>query len=385
MNVRYGRIVLEEGIVVGRVRFGSHIESVEPAAGAGASDGASLSSEADDLPWIVPGFIDVHVHGGGGGDVMDGPDGVRRMARTHLEHGTTTLLPTTLTASWDRLMQALEGVAQVRDAHDPELPDLPGVHLEGPFLAPDRLGAQPDAAQLPEPGKLDRIVDGRLVRVVTMAPEIDGALAAAARLAEAGIRVSAGHTRADAASADRFFDTIERHGGVASATHLFNAMGGIEARAPGLAGVALARPEVYAELICDGVHVAAATLLVALRAKGDRAVVVTDAIAAAGSDATTSTLGDRPVRIADGAVRLADGTLAGSILTMDRAVRTLVDVGLDLPRAVAATSSAPARYLGLDDRGVIRPGRRADLVVLTPGLDVAEVLRAGRTVVGRQA
>lgn len=378
---RFGRIVLEDRVEVGRVRFGATIDAIEPVP----------SKEGDDLPWIVPGFIDVHVHGGGGGDVMEGPDGVRTMARTHLAHGTTTLCPTTLTAAWDEVLAALDAIATVaaedEDAQDgPEPSDLPsiaGTHLEGPFVSPARLGAQPDAAQRPDAAKIDRLLAGGSVSVVTMAPEIDGAIVAATRLAASGVRVSAGHTRADAATAEAFYDAIAAEGGVSAATHLFNAMGGIEARAPGVAGIALARSEPYVELICDGIHLAPAVVLLALRTKPDRTVLISDAVAAAGTDEMRSHVGGREVRISGGAVRLPDGTLAGSTLTMDRALRTLLGFGVPMVDAVRAASTTPARYLGLGDRGAVRPGLRADLVVLSADGEVREVIRGGRTVAGR--
>lgn len=376
---RYGRIVLEDRVVVGRVRFDDRILAVDPAVDPATDPDAGAH---DDLPWVLPGFVDVHVHGGGGGDAMDGPDGVRALARAHLAHGTTTMLPTTLTAPWPDVLEALRGIAAVRAEADPALPDLPGAHLEGPFISPDRLGAQPPHAQRPTSEKLDELLGLDVVRVATVAPEIDGAREAAARLARAGVRVSAGHTRADADTADAFLTSIVAAGGTAGTTHLFNAMGGLEGRAPGTAGAVLARADVWAELICDGHHVVRAAAMTALRAKGARLILITDAIRAAATDAGEATLGGQPVRIEGGAARLADGTLAGSVLTMDRAVATLVAFGATWPEAVHAATTAPARYLGLDDRGAIRTGMRADLAILDTDGAVLEVVRGGRTVAG---
>jgi N-acetylglucosamine-6-phosphate deacetylase len=374
---RTGRIVLEDRVVVGRLDFDQRIVAVD--GDAIADPGASTY---DDLPWILPGFIDVHVHGGGGGDAMDGPDGVRTLAAAHLRHGTTTLLPTTLTAPWPEVTEALRGIAAVRAEADPTLPDLPGAHLEGPFISPDRLGAQPPHAQRPTPEKLDDLLALDVVRVATVAPEIPAAHEAATRLARAGVRLSAGHTRADADTADAFLAAVAAAGGTAGATHLFNAMGGLEGRAPGTAGAVLASADAYAELICDGHHVARAAAMTALRAKGRRLILITDAIRAAATDAREATLGGQPVRIEGGAARLVDGTLAGSVLTMDRAVATLIAFGATWTEAAYAAATAPARYLGLDDRGALRPGLRADLAVLDPDGAVLEVLRGGRTVAG---
>jgi N-acetylglucosamine-6-phosphate deacetylase len=374
---RFGRIVLEDRVAVGRLTFGERIVAIDVDARTEAQAGAP-----DDLPWILPGFVDVHVHGGGGGDAMDGPAGVRTLAAAHLRHGTTTLLPTTLTAPWSDVTAALRGIAAVRAEADPDLPALPGAHLEGPFISPDRLGAQPPHAQRPTPEKLDELLALDVVRVATVAPEIPAAKDAAERLARAGVRVSVGHTRADADTADAFLATVAAAGGTAGATHLFNAMGGIEGRAPGTAGAVLASDTAYAELICDGHHVARAAAMTALRAKGRRLLLITDAIRAAATDAHDATLGGQPVRIEGGAARLADGTLAGSVLTMDRAVATLIAFGATWPEVAHAAATAPAGYLGLDDRGAVRPGLRADLVLLDADGAVLEVLRGGRTVAG---
>jgi N-acetylglucosamine-6-phosphate deacetylase len=374
---RFGRIVLEDRVAVGRLTFGERIVAIDVDARTEAQAGAP-----DDLPWILPGFVDVHVHGGGGGDAMDGPAGVRTLAAAHLRHGTTTLLPTTLTAPWSDVTAALRGIAAVRAEADPDLPALPGAHLEGPFISPDRLGAQPPHAQRPTPEKLDELLALDVVRVATVAPEIPAAKDAAERLARAGVRVSVGHTRADADTADAFLATVAAAGGTAGATHLFNAMGGIEGRAPGTAGAVLASDTAYAELICDGHHVARAAAMTALRAKGRRLLLITDAIRAAATDAHDATLGGQPVRIEGGAARLADGTLAGSVLTMDRAVATLIAFGATWPEVAHAAATAPAGYLGLDDRGALRPGLRADLVLLDADGAVLEVVRGGRTVAG---
>ena len=277
--------------------------------------------------------------------------------------------------------EGAEPAAAADPAADP-LPSIPGAHLEGPFLSPDRLGAQPPHPLAPTPDRIEAVLATGAVRVATLAPEVPGALEAARRLAAANVRVSAGHTRADAATAAAFWDAVVEAGGTPGATHLFNAMGGVAAREPGVAGAALARDDVYGELICDGHHVAADVATLARRALGPRLMLVTDAIRAAGTDARALHVGTRPARVDGGAVRLADGTLAGSSATMDRVVRTFVAFGATVPEAVHAASTAPARYLGLDDRGTIEVGRRADLAVLGPDLDVLAVVALGRRATG---
>lgn len=371
-HVVAGRVLTPAGLVPGRVRFDERILAVE-------SDDALGGPEA---PIVAPGFVDEHVHGGGGGDAMDGEDGVRALARHHLRHGTTALLPTTLTAPWDDVVSALRGVAAVAAAPSDDEAAVLGAHLEGPFVSPGRLGAQPPFAVDATPERVAEIVALGVVRLATVAPEVPGMLDAVAAWAAAGVRLNVGHTRADADTVEAFLAAVHAAGGRAGATHLFNAMGGLEGRVPGPVGALLGDGRAAIELICDGHHVAAASVRTAWRAARERLVLITDAIRASGMRDGTTELGGRPVTVEGGAARLADGTLAGSMLTMDAAVRGAVAAGVPLEAALFAASTAPARYLGLEGRGVLEAGARADLVVLTPDLTVRAVARGGRWVIG---
>jgi len=333
-------------------------------------------------PYILPGFIDTHVHGGGGGDTMDGALGVRTVAAFHLRHGTTTLLPTTLTNPWERVLEALQGVKAVMREADPELPSIPGVHLEGPFINPERLGAQPSFALNPTPERLSALLALEVVRIVTLAPELPGALAAARLLAGSGVRVSVGHTRASYEQVMELLTAVRAAGGLTSFTHLYNAMGQLSSRTPAAVGAALSATDAYAELIFDLHHVHPGAMLAALAAKPRHLFLISDAIRATGCGDGESELGGQRVRVSGGAVRLHDGTLAGSVLTLDQALRNTVAMGVPLTQASAMLSSIPARYLGLTDRGAIEPGLRADLVVLDDDLQVREVYLAGRKVIG---
>lgn len=363
-----GRVLTDHGLRPARLRFGERITALEP-----------LPAEADaaTLPIIAPGFIDQHVHGGGGGDTMDGPDGVRALARHHLRHGTTALLATTLTAPWDDVLTALRGVAAVRDAPAAGEAVVLGAHLEGPFVSPQRLGAQPPFALDATPERVEAVLATGVVRVATVAPELTGVQASVAAWAAAGVRLNVGHTRADAGAVEAFLERVAAAGGQAGATHLYNAMGGMEGRAPGALGALLGDGDAVLELICDGFHVAPAAIRTAWRAAGERLVLITDAIRASGMTDGVSELGGQRVTVEGGRARLADGTLAGSMLTMDAAVRGAVRAGLPLEAALRAASSAPARALGLEDRGVIAAGARADLVVLDAALTVQAVYLAG--------
>jgi N-acetylglucosamine-6-phosphate deacetylase len=362
-----GHVVTPGGVVRGRVDFDGVIREV-------ASD-----QDASDR-WILPGFIDGHVHGGGGADTMDGPAGVRTLARFHGRHGTTTLLPTTVTAPWPDVLEALEGVAEAMAAPDPDAAEVVGAHLEGPFVSALRLGAQPPYDRDASEALADEVLARGVVRVATMAPERAGVIAAAVRFAAAGVRVSVGHTVASYDEVRAFAATVRAQGGVVGFTHLFNAMGGLQGRAPGVVGAALADPDAWAELILDGHHVHAGSVLAARRALGARMILVSDAIRAAGTDAETSELGGRTIRIDSGTARTAEGALAGSLLTLDVALRNAVAIGLSVETASHMLSAAPAAYLGLTDRGALEPGRRADLVVLSPELQVEAVYVAGRRI-----
>ncbi len=313
---------------------------------------------------------------------MDGAEGIRTLSRFHLEHGTTTLYPTTITNPWEKIVHALEGLSEVIEEADPHLPSIPGAHLEGPFINPKRLGAQPPYTVTPTADRVAELLEFSVIRLVTMAPEIPGALDAALRFTSAGVRVSAGHTTASFEQVQSFVVAVQGAGGTTGFTHLFNAMGGLAGREPGVVGAAFADTNSFAELILDGHHVHQGSFLAALTAKGDHLLLVTDAIRAAGLPEGTSELGGQIVTVRKGAARLPDGTLAGSVLTLDQAFRNAVGYGLPLERASALLSTIPAQYLGTHDRGGLEAGKRADLIVMNNDLVIEEVYVAGRKVVG---
>lgn len=331
-----------------------------------ALDGEPVTSVAGAAgPWqagepvVLPGFIDLHVHGGGGADAMDAGDAVRRLAATHARHGTTSLLATTMTAPDEEITAALQAIAPACRRRGAGEARVLGVHLEGPLLSPTRLGAQPAFAQVPTLRTLLDWCALAPIRVITVAPEVEGVLAMIPALVEAGMRVQIGHSDASYEQALQAFGA-----GASSATHLFNAMSPWHHRAPGLVGAVFAQG-LRAELIPDLLHLHPGTLQAALRALPE-AYAVTDATAAAGMPDGEFRLGRQRVHHCQGAVRLADGTLAGSALTMDRALRHLVGLGLDVEQASARLSALPARHLGLCDRGRLVPGHWADLVIVDP-------------------
>ncbi len=367
-----GRLLTPGGLVRGALVFGSHIEDIR-------TDNAQGMPE--DGPLILPGFIDTHVHGGGGGDTVDGPRGVETLARFHVRRGVTTLYPTTITSPWEGVLAALQGVKECVGEGNEDLPSIPGAHLEGPFISPQRLGAQPPHALEPTPARVEAVLKLGVVRLVTLAPEIPGALGAATRFAAAGVRVSVGHTVASFEEVQALVEAVSEAGGTVGFTHLYNAMGGLAGREPGVVGAALADQESFAELIYDTHHVHKGSLLAARAAKPNRLHLVTDAIRATGGPEGETELGGQRVTVKGGAARLPDGTLAGSVLTLDKALRNAVAAGVSLEEASRMLSQVPARYMGLDDRGVLGPGKRADLVVLDDTLEVRRVFVRGREVV----
>lgn len=385
MRTIRGTVVLPGGAFEGSVTFGERIAALE------VEREATAVAATAAAPLILPGFIDTHVHGGGGADTMDGAAGVAALAAFHARHGVTTLLPTTITHPWADIVRALHGVADVmaqqaaaRGATRAAVAgaSVVGAHLEGPFINPHRLGAQPPHAVEPTPELVEEAVGTGVVRVVTMAPELVHAPAAARAFAAGGARVSFGHTNATAAQVAAVAEAVRAAGGTVGFTHLFNAMTQLGSREPGAVGAALADPEAFAELILDLHHVHATTFLAAHAAKPDRLHLITDAIRACGMSEGVSELGGQRVVVRGGAARLEDGTLAGSVLTLDQALRNAVGSGLSVVAASRALSAVPAAYLGLTDRGAIALGARADLVVMSADLRVLEVIVAGTPVAG---
>lgn len=300
----------------------------------------------------APGFVDVHIHGFGGVDFATADaEGYRRAREALLATGVTEFRPSFITAGEDELLAALAEVP----------PDL-GAHLEGPFISPRRLGMHPaEARRDPDAALLDRLLAAGPVAHVTLAPELPGAAELIATLVARGIAVALGHTDATAAQAHAAFDRGARH-----VTHLFNAMRPFTHRDPGIAGAALTRDDVVVELILDGHHLSDEAVRLAVRAARGRVALVTDALAAAGMGDGDWRMGPQPVFVRDGVARLENGVLAGSVLTMPRAIRELVRLGARVEEALLAAS-----------RRSLTPGAPADVVVLDDALEVRDVWLGG--------
>ncbi|MGQ7243599.1 N-acetylglucosamine-6-phosphate deacetylase [Salinicola sp. V024] len=335
-----------------------------------ATEGEPVDPDANDHPRLLPGFVDLHVHGGGGADAMEGGDAAATMARTHVRFGTTSLLVTTMTAPMADIRQALQDIARLMKVPLPQASRLLGVHLEGPYLNPGKLGAQPPHARPGVAEEVDALLALAPIRLLTLAPELSGHAELIGQLRERGVRVQMGHTLG---SYEEGVAGLEH--GAHGFTHLFNAMTGLHHRKPGMVGAALAHAD-YAEIIPDLLHVHPGAILTALRCI-PHLYGVTDSTAAAGMPDGEYRLGEQHVTKCLGGVRLADGTLAGSTLTMDQALRNLVRIGLDLDDASRRLSQYPADFLGESDIGRLEIGCRADIVVMNERLEIDAVYVGG--------
>lgn len=332
---------------------------------------------------LVPGFVDIHIHGGWGHDVMEtSPSALAAIERGMARHGVTSYLPTTVTAPLDDTLRSLEHLgAHIRKRRTGADGATPlGIHLEGPFISRAKCGVHPVAHLLrPSPERLRQFCEasGQTVRMMTIAPELEGAPETIAEAAKLGVVSSMGHSDATLAQTRAGIASGARH-----VTHTFNAMRPLEHREPGILGAALTDDRLTADLIADGIHVAPEVAGLFLTAKGpDRAVLITDAISATGMPDGKYRLGGFEVDVRDGRCEF-DGKLAGSVLTLDRALRNVMRFAAwDLKQSVRMVTENPARLLGVaHERGVLASGCIADLVALTDGHEVAATMLAGQIV-----
>ncbi|SHH16881.1 N-acetylglucosamine-6-phosphate deacetylase [Massilia sp. CF038] len=356
-----GNILTPDGWIRGAIAFGEHVTGI-------SGDKANPALNEDD--YILPGFIDLHVHGGGGKDIMEGGDAPHIIAAMHAKHGTTSLLATTMTAPPHEITAALKAIGAACAERRRGSARILGVHLEGPYINSGKLGAQPNYARAATLAEVQHLGTHAPMRLITVAPEIAGHLRLVRELSDAGIRVQIGHTLG---SYEDGVAALEH--GAAGFTHLFNAMSPLHHREPGMVGAALAHAQ-YAELIPDLLHVHPGAIKVALRAI-PHLYCVTDSTAATGMPDGDYMLGRHRVQKCMGGVRLPDGTLAGSTLTMDQALRNLVAMGLELDDASNRVSTFAADYLGETLRGRLAPGTFADMVVLDRELQIKAVYIEG--------
>ena len=322
---------------------------------------------------VVPGFVDVHIHGCAGADTCDATrEALEAMAAFLLAHGVTSFCPTTMTTSRETIQAALLAAKDMMDHPMEGGARVVGVNMEGPFIAKERKGAQKEEDILPPDFPLYQQFyeeSGGIVRLVDVAPEQPGGLDFVEKASQL-CTVSIAHTTADYDQAKAAFDK-----GVTHATHLFNAMSGLHHRKPGVVGAVFDDSRVRGELICDGFHIHPAVLRAAFRLLGDRALIVSDSMRANGMpEGEAFDLGGQMVTVHQGKALLPDGTIAGSVTNLHQEIKNLVSFGVPFEQAVKAATLLPARAIGLDGEiGSIAPGKRADLVVLDENLDIAAV------------
>jgi N-acetylglucosamine-6-phosphate deacetylase len=377
-RLRADHVVTPDGVIQDAIIeiVGDRLVSCEPAA-------MPAGYEPEQVPgWVVPGFVDVHVHGGGGCDYATEDPQIAIEARMfHAAHGTTASLASLVTAPLDVLCRQISTIADLVDAGY-----FDGIHLEGPFLSPAQRGAhERSLLQTPDPRTVDQLIAagrGRLA-MVTLAPELPRAMAAITRFVDAGVRVAVGHTDADRDARAAALDA-----GATVATHLFNAMRSVHHREPGPVPLLLTDPRVGVELIADRFHLHLDILRLTASAAGpDRVLLITDAMAAAGKPDGEFTLGGREVRVRDGMARLVGkggrpGPIAGSTLTMAEAFQTMTGITGSIEVAAAMAATNAARHLGLSGVGRIEAGGRADLCVVDDDGALQRVMQAGRWLAG---
>jgi N-acetylglucosamine-6-phosphate deacetylase len=364
--VREPMLILEDGV----------IDSIRTR----DSDYLPAAAEHLDFPncTLVPAFFDIHLHGAKGHDVMEAsPTAFSAIGDFLVTHGVGAFLPTTISEPLDAMLHSLEGMAKLIDKKTHGARPL-GIHLEGPFLSHPKRGAHPSDWLLPPSVKVfDRLwqASGGHVRILTLAPELPSAAELTAHATALGVRVSIGHSDSGSSAAREVVAA-----GARSATHTFNAMRPLDHRHPGVLGVVLTNDNLYAEIICDGIHVDPAVVDLFWKAKGpDRAILVTDAMSATGMPDGTYKLGELKVVVSAGKC-MYEGVLAGSVLTLDRAVRNFREfTGAEWSQAIALASRNPARMTGLDHRiGSLEEGRWADIIVLSPEGQIVATLLSGR-------
>ena len=369
-----GKIILPDSIVEGRaLLFDEKI--------AGLSETVPEGAEIIDAKgrYVAPGLVDIHIHGYLGEDTSDGSvEGIRKMAEGIVKNGVTAWLPTTMTVSYDDLRRAFDAVRALMDKkNNPKGAQIMGVHAEGPFINPSKKGAQ--AVEYIRPADAPFLIENSdVIRIVTIAPEMPGALDCIREVTEkTSILVSMGHTAANYETAKAGIEAGVRH-----ATHLFNAMKPLNHRDPGVVGASLADDRVSTELIADTFHISPDLFGLVAKVKGDNLILITDCTRAGGLEDGEYTLGGQPIFVKGIECRLADGTIAGSVLKLNNAIRNMRDhTSLPLEQIVRMASINAARCIGLDKtKGSLEAGKDADIILADENFAVSETIIAGETV-----
>ena len=353
-----GKIIINDKIISGNLLFNNKVIEI--------IDDKTLNNEN----FILPGFIDLHCHGGNGFDTMEGLESIVELSKYHLENGTTTFFPTTVTASYNDTFKALKGLNDYINRNKFQI-NIEGIHLEGPFINPKKLGAQPPFTQIPNLDFIKNLLKQAPIKIMTLAPEIDGGLDLIERLIELDIKPQIGHT---IASTDICNLSINK--GVESFTHLYNAMSGFDHREPGAVASAFANLN-YSEIICDLIHVHPYMIKLAYKNIKDL-YVITDCISASGMKDGEYNLGVNRVFKKGNIVKLNNKTLGGSVLTMQQAFKNLLKIGFSIIEAVQMTSTNAAKYLNRKDIGNLNVGSYANILVLDKNFNILKVFLNGK-------
>ena len=353
-----GKIIINDKIISGNLLFNNKVIEI--------IDDKTLKNEN----FILPGFIDLHCHGGNGFDTMEGLESIVELSKYHLENGTTTFFPTTVTASYNDTFKALKGLNDYINRNKFQI-NIEGIHLEGPFINPKKLGAQPPFTQIPNLDFIKNLLNQAPIKIMTLAPEIDGGLDLIERLIELDIKPQIGHTLA---STDICNLSINK--GVESFTHLYNAMSGFDHREPGAVASAFANLN-YSEIICDLIHVHPYMIKLAYKNIKDL-YVITDCISASGMKDGEYNLGVNRVFKKGNIVKLNNKTLGGSVLTMQQAFKNLLKIGFSIIEAVQMTSTNAAKYLNRKDIGNLNVGSYANILVLDKNFNILKVFLNGK-------
>ena len=318
--------------------------------------------------FIVPGFIDLHCHGGNGFDVMEGTQSIIEMSKYHLQHGTTSIMPTTWTNSLENTISALKGFNEIKN----DYANIIGIHLEGPFINPNKLGAQPNLTEKPSIEFIKKIINFSDVKIITLAPEIDGMQEFINELVDLKIKIQFGHTLADFSCCEKIMKDHE-----VGFTHLYNAMSGNDHRSPGVLSAALSKGK-YAEIICDNIHVSKEAIKIANKCIPGL-YAITDSINASGLNDGEYIFANNNIKKENNSVKIkSDGTLAGSIVTMDQTFKNLISMDFSLEEAVALTSYNASKYLNLNNIGVIQKNFLSNFIILDKEFNLKEVYLRGK-------
>ena len=351
-----GKIINHNSTYIGDVFFSEKINELK------------IKDSDDYNNIIIPGFIDLHCHGGNGFDVMEGSKSIIEMSKYHLKHGTTSIMPTTWTNTLENTILALKGFNEIKNDNQ----NILGIHLEGPFINPNKLGAQPNLTEKPSTDFIKKILEISDVKIITLAPEIDGMQEFINDLVNLNIKVQFGHTLADFSCCDKIMKDCD-----VGFTHLYNAMSGNDHRSPGVLSAALSKGK-YAEIICDKIHVSKEAIKIAKKCIPGL-YAITDSINASGLNDGEYIFAKNNIRKENNSVKIkSDGTLAGSIVTMDQTFKNLISMDFSLEEAVALTSYNASKYLNLDSVGIIQKNFLSNFLILDKEFNLKEVYLRGK-------